>query len=709
MSFKDRFGGSQLQSASVAYRAAVLVDSQALSWPERARDEAVLPRLMEASALSPNLAFLLPDATEGSLGSDCLFRNLGEYAFTIQNAMGVAVTTVAPGQAVNVYLRNKDTPAGVWGVILLGVGVGQLDLLSAAGNGLVVMGARLAVSPTTSLVGGDTGIGDGDRAKLLVWVGGAGNFYLPTALSVGPFSTEIRNQGSGVLTISTTPPETIDGSNSIILQVGESCVLHSAHANERWYTVGRSRPASFAFTQLQKTVTGGTVELTVSEASNVVQTYTGALTANVDIVLPSVVQVYYVSNQTTGPFTLRVKNGGNGALVPLPTGQSAVLFSDGTNVINAATTVAGLSALVLAAGSQTTPSLGVGSTTSGFYSPGADQVGIAAAGATVGIFYKQGLVIAPPSGFAEVGIRSANSDAALQLAGPQFSSRNISFYTGTNQRRWRLETTGEAENGADNGSNFRLISTGDNQAQERQVFLINRRTGEFNIPYLRSNNAKDSALVGQVAQFAASPAFVPANWIMANGAILSRAAYPELWAYAQYCQLIASSDADWFTYQAYGWFTPGDGANTFRIPDLRGVFMRSLDQNRGVDPGRPSGYLQQAAVQRHGHGLGQTPHTHGADTGGVGDHVHPIIDNGHDHPFGVAQGGGVSYAGGGGQAAPNYRTAGAVGTGIGMSGAGAHSHPVNVYGQNANVILYDEGVADGRPINNAYPTYIRYQ
>jgi hypothetical protein len=71
----------------------------------------------------------------------------------------------------------------------------------------------------------------------------------------------------------------------------------------------------------------------------------------------------------------------------------------------------------------------------------------------------------------------------------------------------------------------------------------------------------------------------PSGYLELNGALVSRSTYAILWAYAQSSGNIAASDAGW---QA-GQFSPGNGSTTFRIPDLRGVFIRGYDHDRGLD------------------------------------------------------------------------------------------------------------------------------
>lgn len=76
---------------------------------------------------------------------------------------------------------------------------------------------------------------------------------------------------------------------------------------------------------------------------------------------------------------------------------------------------------------------------------------------------------------------------------------------------------------------------------------------------------------------------IPAGWLKANGAAVSRSTYAGLFA------VIGT------TYGA------GDGATTFNLPDLRGEFVRGLDDGRGVDAARVIGSAQLDALQQHDH------------------------------------------------------------------------------------------------------------
>jgi microcystin-dependent protein len=77
----------------------------------------------------------------------------------------------------------------------------------------------------------------------------------------------------------------------------------------------------------------------------------------------------------------------------------------------------------------------------------------------------------------------------------------------------------------------------------------------------------------------------PTGFLKANGAAVSRTTYARLFA------AIGTT---------YGL---GDGALTFNLPDVRGEFLRCLDDSRGVDAGRALGTAQASAVKVHTHFL----------------------------------------------------------------------------------------------------------
>jgi putative tail fiber protein len=96
-----------------------------------------------------------------------------------------------------------------------------------------------------------------------------------------------------------------------------------------------------------------------------------------------------------------------------------------------------------------------------------------------------------------------------------------------------------------------------------------------------NNNANTrqlkSELVGEIAFFASSTP--PSGWLKANGAAVSRTTYAALFA------AIGTT------------FGAGDGRTTFNLPDLRGEFLRGLDEGRNIDRGRRLGTAQGDAIR----------------------------------------------------------------------------------------------------------------
>jgi microcystin-dependent protein len=74
---------------------------------------------------------------------------------------------------------------------------------------------------------------------------------------------------------------------------------------------------------------------------------------------------------------------------------------------------------------------------------------------------------------------------------------------------------------------------------------------------------------------------VPAGYLAADGASVSSASYPELYA------VIGVT---------YG----GDGS-VFSLPDLRGEFIRGMDNGRGIDSSRSIGSAQADELRSHVH------------------------------------------------------------------------------------------------------------
>ena len=723
--FSDRFGGTQIQPAAVEFRNLLNLSADlALAWPQFSTDPAnVAARSMNVITTLAGVDISLPDAREATPGEDFVFYNSGAYAYALKGSAGAAIATIQPGERRLVVLSDNSTEDGTWIVTLLGVGIGTLDVAAAAGAGLRAIGTLLNVALQTQLITSSRAIAASDRATVMVWTGGTGTLTLPLSSDVPSFNVEIRNQGTGALTVNTTGGELVDGVSSLTFNASESAALRAGTGS--WYSVGRGRSAQFNFSQLNKTLSGGTTTLSLTEAANVIQTYTGTLIANVDVVLPAVVQVYYVSNQTTGAFNVRFKNPATGLTVSIPQGQNAVLISDGTNVINGSTTVAGIGAITFGAGTVSTPSVQIGAVNTGFFSPSAGVVGFSSGGVQTFSMSSTGAAVALATN-AVLGVSSTGGTAFLSVSRPAGTQGGVQINT-VNTPRWIAGVDSAAESGANAGSNFVVQRFDDSGTLIDTPIAVARATGAVAMSLIVGTNAvltnatitnlsvgsggaKDSSLIGEVRFMAGPDTLVPANHIQFAGQLLNRVTYAALWAYAQTTTPV--SEATWAA-SNQGKFSVGDGSTTFRVPDLRAMVIRGLDSGRGVDTGRIWGSFQDqlllshthtATDSGHGHTVNDPSHQHAGSTDVQGNHQHTYTTP--STATFIAAPGGVSIG---------YVT------GFGSNGTsvdGNHAHNVTtdfrftgvtINTGAASITVAAAGGAENRVKNIAYPAFGRYQ
>ena len=129
-----------------------------------------------------------------------------------------------------------------------------------------------------------------------------------------------------------------------------------------------------------------------------------------------------------------------------------------------------------------------------------------------------------------------------------------------------------------------------------------------------TSDTRDKTPVGTILVNASNNTNLPAGYIWCDGAKFTRAD-------ANYVELFAAIGTVW----------GAPDATQFNVPDLRGVFLRGKDNNRGMDPHRNDrkasafgsatadsvGSFQDFAVQTHPHAFSGS-----GSTGGGGDHNH---------------------------------------------------------------------------------------
>ena len=283
-------------------------------------------------------------------------------------------------------------------------------------------------------------------------------------------------------------------------------------------------------------LTGGTITLTDLEASNPVIGFSGALTSNLTVVLPTTAKrLWAIYNATTGAFSLTVKIA-SGTGVTVAQGKRNLVYTDGTNVYDGFNDFESISMT----GAPTAPTAAAGTNTTQIATTAFVNAEIVAdrpfEATTANIKMDGAQSVGVLNTVARGDHVHPTDTSRAPLASPSFTGTPAAPTPATGTRTTQLATT--AFVGA-----------------ESQI----------------------ATPTGSVYTFAG--ATVPTGWLKCNGALLSRTTYAALFA------VIGT------TYGA------GDGSTTFALPDLRGEFVRGFDDARGVDSGRALGSKQGDAIR----------------------------------------------------------------------------------------------------------------
>lgn len=389
MSYNSPFTGNVVQPTDVSYASYALTSTTGtiqLEWPINGSvSNYVAARVMQVSTTSTSYELWMPPADQSSVGQDALIYNTGGVTLTVKSFGGASTIVSIPstgGSAQYIFITSNGTTTGTWGVIAFGSTTSLATASALAGYGLAAIGSTLnQTTPVTAFASTYTLLAS-DRASTYVWTGGAGTLSLTSATTLGNnWFVFVRNGGSGTLTVSPTGGNQINGSASLALQPSDSCLI--VCSGSAFYTIGLGQGTQFSFTQLTKSVApGGAFTLSSTEAANVIQKYTGALSSNVTVTMPQTVQIYYITNQTTGPYTITFTTGASGgATATVPTAQQIILLCDSVNLYNASTIAAGATAVTLSNGAVGAPALSFASeTTTGVYRPASGEFGISILG-----------------------------------------------------------------------------------------------------------------------------------------------------------------------------------------------------------------------------------------------------------------------------------------------------------------------------------------
>ena len=332
------FGGANIYPSEISYSDTVLTVDVVLSWPEEtSTNDNLATRIMDISAASAGFSIYLPDASKAGTGETILFNNTGAQTITVRDDGGTQVVTVAAGTLWQIYLTDNSTVDGVWAILQYGSTTSTANASALAGTGIVAVGTVLSQSVPITNFNSNYTAGVTDRAKMFVWTSsGGGTLTLPSAPTMGDnWFLCFRNGGGGSVVVDPSGTPLINGAATLSFSPGDSAIIVTDGVD--YFTIGFGQSSTFAFDYTSIAVAGtGNYTLTGTELNRIAYNFTGALTGNRVIIVPATVQQYWVSNATTGAYTLTVRtSAGTGPVVA--TGARAIFYCDGTNVVDADT------------------------------------------------------------------------------------------------------------------------------------------------------------------------------------------------------------------------------------------------------------------------------------------------------------------------------------------------------------------------------------
>ena len=337
MAFTDVFGGDLIFPSQLSYLKITTAVDITLQWPteQQITGDNVVADFLDIDATAGSINIDMPSASITSTGNKATINNVGANSFDVRDNTGGAIQTVMPGEVWVLVLTDNTTVAGLWSTFQLGATVSVASSSALAGAGIKAISTTLNQKidsdeePTSPIT-----VVDGDRAKCLIWTGGAGQADLPDPGAVGDdWFFMIRNSGTGTLTI-VPPSGTIDGAADITIEPSGSTFIFTDGTD--FFTIGLTQSSVIGFDFVSLPVPGsGDFVLSGANTDRISYRFTGALTGNRRIVVPNTTQQYWCENQTTGAFQLTISTPAQVSPPELEQGQTAIFSCDAVNVINA--------------------------------------------------------------------------------------------------------------------------------------------------------------------------------------------------------------------------------------------------------------------------------------------------------------------------------------------------------------------------------------
>ena len=335
------FTGTVVTPTDVSYYSFTFAVPTYLYWPSVVNStQTPAARIIDCSTSIENLFLYLPQANQGTVGSDNLIRNTGSVPFSVVDFTGAESVIVNPGIAVYFYLTDNSTEGGVWQNVTFGAGTSNADAASLQGAGLTTILGKLAVtSNIVSFSTTPTTLTDNGRAVSYVWTGGAGTITLPDPATVSSgWWVGFRNAGTGVLTIQAPTPATINGKTLLAINPNNSGFIYVDNINGLFYTFGYAAEINPTFTSATydvDSIPGSSLSLVANAPT--IQSYvalSGTRTTNLTVTLPPITQQYCLLNQTgAGGYDIIFTIAGTFASFVLPANHAAVVISSGPNLV----------------------------------------------------------------------------------------------------------------------------------------------------------------------------------------------------------------------------------------------------------------------------------------------------------------------------------------------------------------------------------------
>jgi hypothetical protein len=388
--FTSPFTGDVVQPTDVSYYALSFSTNTQLVWPAVVNGQQVpASRIMDCVASGGNLTILLPDATQGALGTDILLRNLGLHDFVVTDANGGQSVSVAVGKSRYFYLTNNATLGGTWANVEFAAGTSYADAATLQGAGLTTVSGKLATTQNIVNVSTTPVINDASRASTFVWNSGAGGFTLPSVASLSTgWYIGFRNAGTGSLSITPQGSTLINGQSSIVANPRDSGYIVYDANTLSFITVGLTASANVTFTSATydvDAIPGNTFSLVTY--APIIQNYiaqSGSRTQTLTVTLPATTQIYILINGT-GHAEYNIDFIIEGSLSPpltVTTGNIATVLSDGQNLYLLTSSATNIFYAV--DGIAAAPSFSfLNDSTTGMYLKGINILGLAANGAEI--------------------------------------------------------------------------------------------------------------------------------------------------------------------------------------------------------------------------------------------------------------------------------------------------------------------------------------